>query len=284
MLPDVDWDICLYDTQTGQITHITNTGAQDQWPRIHGDWVVFRRGSIPFERIVAKNLITGQEMELPHDYEPDTPNIHGEIVVYYNLVNIGVVLNDSIRAYDLTTQELMTITYSPNPAFEYAHVLFPDVYSGTIVWQQSLPANQDYDIIGYDMGSQTTFTISGKTGNEEHPRIDGDLVVWDWQGDIYGYDLASGQRLTITQDAWYQWWPAVSGNLVVWMDNRNGRWDIYGYDLALGEEYWLSENASEEAFQPAVWGNLAAWDHSFADGVTGARKMTDFAFLPLSLR
>lgn len=282
--PPLKWDICQYDAQTGQITHITDSGAMDLWPRIHGDWVVFRRGGIPFERIVAKNLITGQETELPHGFEPDTPNVHNDVVVYFDFIGVQGVPNDRILAYDLTTQELITVAYSPNPAFEYSHVYFPDVYSGTIVWQESPPANQDYDIIGYDMGSQTTFTISGKVGNEEHPRIDGDLVVWDWQGDIYGYNLASGQRLTITQDAWFQLWPAVSGNLVVWMDNRNGRWDIYGYDLALGEEYWLSENASEEAFQPAVWGNLAAWDHSLADGATGARKMTNFAFLPLSLR
>jgi beta propeller repeat protein len=281
--PPLPWDICLYDGQTGEITHLTNSGAQDQWPRIHGDWVVFIRGDIPFEHIVAKNLTTAQETTLPHGFWAATPNVHNDVIVYHDWDSVQSVPSERILAYDLTTQELMTITYSPNPPFEHAHVYFPDVYSGTIVWQQSPPANQDYDIISYDLSSQTTFTISNKVGNEEHPRIDGDLVVWDWQGNIYGYDLASGQRLTITQDAWFPWWPAVSGDLVVWMDNRNGRWDVYGYDLALAEEYWLTENASSDAFLPAVSGNLAAWDHG-GGGAAGARKMTDFAFLPVILR
>lgn len=280
--PDVDWDICLYDAQTGQITHITNTGAQDEWPRLHGNWLVFKRGSISNQRVIVKNLTTGQETTLPYGFWPDTPNIHNEVVVYHDWDSVQSVPSERILAYDLTTQELMTITYSPNPPFEFAHVYFPDVYSGTVVWQQSPPANQDYDIISYDLSSQSFFTISDKAGNEEHPRIDGDLVVWDWHGDIYGYDLATSQRLTITQDAWWQIWPAVSGNLVVWMDSRNGQWDIYGYDLALGETYRITSDPRYE-YVPAVWENLVAYDR-FGGGAAGARKMTEFAFLPLNLK
>lgn len=277
--PDVDWDICLYDLWTGQVTHVTNTGAQDQWPRMDGDWIVFRRGSVSNRRIIAVNLATSQAITLPRDPavpQPDAPNIHQGHVVYKDFTLLGpqYELAGKIMAYDLDSQELLTITASPDYAVD-----FLDVYSQTIVWQQSPTATQDYDIVGYDLAGHSFFTVSAQPGDELHPRIDGSIVVWEWQGNIYGYDLAANERLTITQAAGTQAWPAVSGSLVVWTDDRNGPWDIFAYDLAGAKEYRVTNETMLDAYHPAVWGNVVAWDH-YLDGTGAAWQASHFVYLP----
>lgn len=277
-LAELDWDICLYDTQTGEMSDTMSIGNMNQWPRLDGDWLVWRRG-FKSRSVLAKNLVTGQEITLPRDPivpQPDTPNIHGGLVVYRDFAVLppDYDLAEKIVAYDLMSQQFITIAVS----LDY-YVNYPDVYSETVVWQQAPTATLDFDIVGYDLSSQNVFTISDRPGNELYPRIDGSVVVWDWNGDIYGYDLDAGRRLTITQAAGTQTWPAVSGNLVVWMDDRNsGQWDIYAYDLATGQEEQVTDSSINEGW-PAVWGNLVAWDAEDI-GVYAARRMTDFRFMP----
>jgi hypothetical protein len=256
-------DICLYDAQTGLITTVVGDGAYNFWPRLAGDWLVWRT-SEQMPRVRARNLATADEVELP-SYFPAYPNIDGHLVVFET--------DGKIAAFDLFSQQVITQVAAPGSIMG-----FPDISGDTMVWMQArsnYPEPPDWNILGYDLTSEAVFTISDRLGSELYPRIDGDRVIWGWQENIYGYDLASGQRLTVTEAAGIQEWPAVSGNLVVWMDGG----DIAGKDLATNEA-WLIWTGPYAARQPSVWGHLVAWDLGY-DGAAAARKMAEFRFLPL---
>jgi beta propeller repeat protein len=279
--PPIDFDICLYDGRTGLVDHLlpTNEGWQDMLPHMYGDWVVFQRDVVE-PRLVLYNLITGELRFFPPDYwiqRPQNPSIYGDLVVYRS--EWGISGLDRISAYNLTSGQYFTISLAPRP-FYYEN--WPDIYDQTVVWLRSISNDPfDWDVIGYDLTSQTPFTISARPGDEGIPQVDGDLVVWHWNDDIYGYDLSTGQYLTITNDPHRQIFPDVYQNLVVWSDDRNGRWDVYGRDLESGETYWITQdNPLPQSYYPDVWGNVVAWD-SYYDGAAAARKMTEFRFLPL---
>jgi beta propeller repeat protein len=227
-------------------------------------------------------LVTGEEIELPPAGLPfpDYPNISGDLVVYETMDELppNGYWGDKIVTFDLSSREVFTVAASVGVFMD-----FPDISGDTVVWMQmpdDYPDPPDFDILGYDLASQTPFTVSDRPGNELWPRIDGDIVVWQWQGNIYGYDLASGERLTITEAAGTQDWPAISGDLVVWTDDRYGVTQTFGKFLSTGEEVFISEGSGYTTNQPSVWGNVVAWDRGL-DGAGGARRMTDFAWLPV---
>jgi len=118
--------------------------------------------------------------------------------VYENPYNRG-----QIHAYRLSTGEIFILT---PPTFNFH--FNPDIYQEIVVWQR-MNQNSDFDVIGYDLASQTPFTVSAKIGNEGIPKIYGDIVVWDWNGDIYGYNLSSSQYMTITNDPFPQSMPDI---------------------------------------------------------------------------
>ena len=83
--------------------------------------------------------------------------------------------------------------------------------------------------MGYDLTTQTTFTISVQMSHEGYARIEGTTVVWEREGDIVGYDIAAANPFTVTQDEYQQWEPAISERWIVWQDDRHGQWEVYAY-------------------------------------------------------
>jgi len=83
--------------------------------------------------------------------------------------------------------------------------------------------------------------------------------------DIYGYDLSTQTEFSICTNSAVQYHPAISGNIVVWDDNRNNRnwrdWDIYGtflmrppvadadgpYSIYVGDTLTLDASGSTDA-------------------------------------
>ncbi|MBP7997940.1 MAG: hypothetical protein V9G20_23925 [Candidatus Promineifilaceae bacterium] len=276
--PEIDHDICLFNTQTNEYVALTNTGSEDRLPQIDGEWFAYIRGAVNVPHVYATNLNTGQVITVfktVPDGFTQWIRLQGNVLVAEINAPIGVFLGKAIMAYDLTAQERITIVRTLDYDAGY-----PDVYSRTIVWQEAISPTWDYQIVGYDLDSQIPFTVSARPGNERFPRIDGDLIVWEWQGDIVGYNLATNSYLTITQAPGVQTLPTVQGDLVAWMDYRHGQWDIYAYDLSEGIEYQISDSPVDD-WNPAIWSDVIMWERLTADvGVYAARKMSHFLFLP----
>jgi beta propeller repeat protein len=272
--------ICAHDIQTGEFFTVVNESKPDIYPRLNNDWLVYQRISTGISRLRARNLNTGEDIVIvdsPLINNNRNSNIHSEIVVFYDEREFEGDWANAIMAYDLTARILHTITISA----AYS-VGFPDVYDQTVVWQQAPIGTYDFDIMGYDLSTETPFTVSMQASSEQRPRIDGNIVVWEADGNIYGYDLTADDYLTITWASGTQASPSISEGLIVWTDDRNNQWDIYAYDLVDDQEYQITDNAIYESY-PEVSGNLVAWIRQ-DEGIHAARKLSEFVFLPIIWR
>jgi PGF-pre-PGF domain-containing protein len=100
-------------------------------------------------------------------------------------------------------------------------------------------------------------------GGQEHPDVDGNMVVWEHSllggaRDIYCMSTPGGSPRAITDDPASQERPSVSGDYVVWQDNRNGNWDIYLYSFSKDETTRLTTSAADQ-WLPVIHGNYVAW-------------------------
>ena len=100
-------------------------------------------------------------------------------------------------------------------------------------------------------------------GGQEHPDVDGNMVVWEnsllgGSKDIYCMSTSGSGLRAITDDPASQERPSVSGDYVVWQDNRNGNWDIYLYSFSKDETTRLTNNTADQ-WLPVIYGNYVVW-------------------------
>ncbi|HMA32864.1 MAG TPA: S-layer homology domain-containing protein [Chloroflexia bacterium] len=105
-------------------------------------------------------------------------------------------------------------------------------------------------------------------GDQESPKVDGDIVVWEdnhsgnW--DVLAKDLATNRVFTVTDGLADERYPDISGNLVVWQDARNGPWAIYGAQLSgdtAGPAFPISSGPGDQ-INPRVSGSQVVWQSS----------------------
>ncbi|MDV2482467.1 PGF-pre-PGF domain-containing protein [Methanoculleus sp. Wushi-C6] len=100
-------------------------------------------------------------------------------------------------------------------------------------------------------------------GGQEHPSIDGDMVVFERSllngpKDIYCMSTSGTGLRPITNDNVPQERPSISGDYVVWQENRNGNWDIYLYSFSKDETLQLTDSPADQ-WLPVIHGNYVVW-------------------------
>ena len=102
----------------------------------------------------------------------------------------------------------------------------PAVSGHFVVWQDTLfsGAGNGYDIILYDLDTDTSIRIANTTGDQTDPSIDGDIIVWQdrrngLNADIYLYSIPSGTETQVSSADGDQLFPRVSGTTIVWENN-----------------------------------------------------------------
>jgi beta propeller repeat protein len=281
--PEEPWDVCLFDTASNTITAAHSGGNLDN-PQMDGDWLVMDRNKF-IGQVVAKNLTTGETRNIWGTFQRTTvPHIHNNIV-------IASPISKTLSAYAIDTQVYTTVVVMPD--YPPLWNVLGDVYKNIVVWSyyQSDP-EIDSAILGFDLQTHKTFTISNQPSNLVIPRIDNNIVVWSWDGDIFGYELEANQLFTITDHPAWQTGPQISNHTIVWADDRNGAgWDIYAYNLETGKEYRVT-SASDSTIQGLdIWDNLIVWERGetgpnglYASEIRAARLMSHFQFLPFVSR
>ena len=168
--------------QTQDNTQITTNQADQKFPAIYGDrivWMDRRNGNWD---IYMYDLSTGTETQITtnpssHEY----PKIHGDRIVWEDSRN-G---NWDIYMYDLSTDTETQITTDPERQW------FPAIYGDRIVWEDGRNGNSD--IYMYDLSMITETQITTNLSNQWSPAIYGDRIVWwDYRNgnwDIYMHKL-----------------------------------------------------------------------------------------------
>ncbi len=166
--------------------------------------------------------------------------------------------NYDIYGFDLISKEEFPIATTENWKEDG-----PDISGNIVVWRAGR-----YSVEGLNLSTGERFTPSPRScGTRQHPRIDGDTVIWSrYEGDhtpIYIQNLTTGDTTTFTCDS-YDFWRSldIGGDIIVWEDIRdsdvNSQKDIYGYNLSTEEEFPISVSEVWEE-GPQVSDNFVVW-------------------------
>ena len=111
---------------------------------------------------------------------------------------------------------------------------FYDEFSGTIVWHRLIEGR--YQIISYDVQSETEEQLTFDRYNNMQPNKYGDVLVWQgWIGDDWEILMLIGDELTmLTDNTRHDISPHVNGDHVVWQTFINGAWVMQIYDVRTG--------------------------------------------------
>jgi immune inhibitor A len=150
-----------------------------------------------------------------------------------------------------------------------------DVSYALAVWEES--DGSQTDLWGYDLRSDSLFSVYSGPGDQVNPTCWGEWVVWEDRsgdgGDVMMLDVATGEITTLSDAPGLQRNPHLYGNMVVWQDSRNGNWDIYGYDLAEGAGFPVSRQVSDQTI-PSLSDSTVYW----VDGRGGGEALRGLRF------
>lgn len=123
-----------------------------------------------------------------------------------------------------------------------------DIFEGTVVYRDSS------GIMVHPIGG-TPYVLSN-TGI--YPRIFGNLVIWNYNGNIYGKNLSGGSQFTICGNGKAGGLIALYDDIVVWADARSDPlYNIYG-KYVTGSEFSVSTVSGEQR-DPEIWGDIIVW-------------------------
>ena len=93
------------------------------------------------------------------------------------------------------------------------------------------------------------------------PRISGNTIVWQENGNIFSYDISSGAQKQITSSASNEYMPYVSGNRIVYGFYEGNSSGIKMYDLNANTEKIVIQGASSRSFsEPAIDGDNVVYE------------------------
>jgi len=175
--------------------------------------------------------------------------------------------------WDIAVAELSTLSGVAPMTYTdmFNESQYPAVSGGVVVWQSKFFMNEDWDIVGLDLSTETFFEVLTSYRDECRPAISGTLVVAqartsvysDW--DIVGADISrrnAPEAFWIDTSAADQCHPDVSGGFVVYEDAYDGIWQLSGMDLSdLDDIAWfpIFSGPGTES-HPAISGNWVVWE------------------------
>ena len=211
-----DWDIMAKDLATAGATPFpVYRGPGDQRaPAISGDLVVWQDNRNGTWDIYGRHLSGGAEFAIATGPGDQThPRVQGLRVVWENTLSPG---HTSIASLDLAGGAPVTLSDAASTN------LNPDVAGNLVVWQSTVPTltlavavtSPTWQIVGYDLTTQLTSTLSVGPASHTDPAVSRNTVVWvttqpalgaapgaPGDSSIDGVDLRGGGRTPIQVSA-----------------------------------------------------------------------------------
>lgn len=184
-------------------------------------------------------------------------------------------------------------------AVEQSH---PAVSGDRVVWadftnadagrylDDSDPAKNNADILGYDLGAERSFVVTTDPGKQLRPSIDGDEVVWlDWRGispepkysdfQIYVKRIGDAEDRLLAKSRWDrpELWqrPSIANGIVAWVAERpaeaSGTFTTAVFAASFeGGEPWNVEESTSVLRAVVLGQGKAAW---LGEGVVAIRPL-----------
>ena len=223
-------DIYLYEVNNGQRTQITfNTspGDSNDWnPRIQGGRVVWEKdmvgtGAQPGIYLYEMGLGTTSMIIPGNDYRD--PDIWGDYVVCVKGVVAGGKVSSQVILHNLGTGETKELTDSSknneNPRIDNGKI----VWNQGDAWTQGMPnPGLSYQIVMYDIASETMTSLTNNVAGNLAPAIEGDLVAWETTqpSSIVVRDLTTESNVVLSQQGDTVKSADIDGTTVMWLGTK----------------------------------------------------------------
>lgn len=252
-----NWDVYVYDLNSGISTQISSSEEADINPDVNSDYVVWQSLINEVWQVYIYDFSTGVSQALSesssHQVSPiissewivwsDFRNGNWDIYGYadgseYELLsgegdqtqtriyeNYLVYVSDSngnndVYLYDFATG--LSTQISSSSADDVA----PDIDGKYVVWQNNEAGN--WDIYAYELETGEISIVSEISANEYLPRISENIIVWEANSDIYFYDISEQDSGVLIDDDYKQYTPSIFEGKIYWIDLRSDNEDIYG--------------------------------------------------------
>lgn len=260
----------------------TQEYTQEQ-PRVDGDavvWVDFRNitvHSVSNSDIYLYDYGTGIESRVTSTtLAQAAPDISGDWIVYTE--TNGTVGNSAIKAINVSTKEVVNVWVG-----HYGWWQRPRIDGDVIVWEGSATNSPyDYDVLGYDLSTDTQWTIAGGAGDQRYPYVGGGIVVYYDTGSWWSYDIATDTATEITTPGGVSPANAASdGTTFAFLAAPDATTHLYAMDLASSTIETLTTSVEPYAagtdnvdidgdtvlFATSTAGGLRVYRYSLASGL-----------------
>lgn len=239
---ELNWDVFLFDIETGEVHQVTVEEHAQMDPMIYGDTIVW-----------LDNRHESQEYHNPRRFD--------------------------VYAFDLKTNTEKRLTSAPtveedNLSISDNLVVWADNRHANPDVKIHAGNEPDYnnEIYVYDLNTNREQRITNNTQNDQHPFISGNRIVWLRQftyleADIFSYVIGSLLETQVSRSRFASGYPSFYEDKIVWTDARvskgntsndvvmngqPGTTDIYLFDLKTGQEARLVSGHVEETNNWAV--------------------------------
>lgn len=268
------------DPATKEERRITPTTAAQTSPDLSYPWVVYKQAAQEagtFE-VYAYNLATGDRTKVtPAPGLHLNPVVGGELVAWTEVEDIEVsgVVESTIRGHHLGTGESRVVVAAENEQSS------PDVDYPFIVWQDSRPGSNGWDLYSYQWETRSERALVRAPGDQSFPQLSWPHLAWrdtrhlgedqDSGHSVYWQDLSTTDPARRITDATHsvQNELALGARFVGWIEFREGggggAFDVWAARLvaasvtgtptpSLGQELTNHPvDAAEERSPSAAW-------------------------------
>jgi len=276
-------------------------------PAVYGDSVVWssvdrveeeqqkaaKRAPLPNFDVFLLDLVTGRMQQLTtEEHAQVNPRIFDNTVVWLDARNVEAYYNPQhfdVYAYHLKTQRERKITSAPT-----AEGRDLSIDGNLVIWTDNRHADPPMDIhaenergfnneiYAYDLAANKEKRITNYPGNDRHPVIDRDNIIWLRQlyqdyikADVFLYNIETGKETQVSTSSYATFYPSIHDKSIVYSDARvslgntagdtvingvQGQTDIYLYDLTTKQEVKLSSTKPGDVLaDPIVYGDYVVY-------------------------
>lgn len=247
-----------------RISFSADPGCVNSFPSGDTGWIVWVEDCGGVSSIIVYNYSSGVQTTLPKAHlNGRYPSIRGNRIVH---VEDDVPGSEYVYYTDLTGFPFTPHQIPLAPSDKYN----PAVHGDKVVWQEMDPIAFTYDIMLYDISSDTLYNLTPDTAatDQTFPSIYGDRVAWldmrSGDRDIYFNDTSDWSLHSIpviTPGIWYNK-PRIYQDSIVSYDDSN---EIYLSDLTTNIQITSDGNSK---LTPSLVPPLIVWKESADSGFT----------------
>ncbi|MBX3245640.1 MAG: lamin tail domain-containing protein [Myxococcales bacterium] len=268
---DGNWDVVFANFDTGEARRLTATAANEEFPRISGNHVVYLRGEGAARRAVHYDLTTDVERVISTG-ETLSAEIDGGTIVFDQL---SATSSWDVFLYDIETRVASPLFDPPSTAAEFE----PALRAGTLSFIGEVAGTFVTHVVDFTATPPTVTaqSMSAVPGaGQRRSYVDHRMVAWtdgasvadampgpmsNWNvrgANLYALAPIFPAAGVFTSATGAQLLSDLDGSLAVWSDFSNGNYDPVVGQLG-GAPLFISTSPATQA-DPTISGDLIVWE------------------------